>query len=121
MLYLYHKRVHIGCFVAFLMLTVINTVILLSTGANISPSDDIGIILLVVFLPILYLIPIFFPKISYHIACYLFSPIAKRPATELRADTEIKKIFLRARFFPLLIEDFILLLIFLNLIPYLFK
>ena len=121
MLYLYYKRAHTGCLIAFLLLTVANAVVLLSTGAEISVSEDIDLILLGTIPLLFYLISILLPEVSYRITCPFLSLFAKRPASEIREDSEIKRCFLRGRFFPLLIEDFVLLLIFLNLIPYLFK
>ena len=121
MLYLYHKKAHISCIVVFISLTILNAAILFSTAAEISPSDDIDLVLLVAVPLAFYLISMTLPELSYRIMCPLLSLLAKRPAAELREDSEIKKTFLRGRFFPLLIEDFVLLLIFFNLIPHLFK
>ena len=121
MLYLYYKRAHVGCLVAFILLVLANAVMLILTEGKISPSDNIDLILGVKVPLVFYIIQMLFPEISYRITCRVISLFTKLSASKLREDTEIKKSFLRARFLPLVIEDFILLLIFFSLIPYLFK
>lgn len=120
MLYLYHKKLHIGCVISFVALVVIYLVLLITNGANLSYSVESGFFVLLTCFLVIYLFTMLLPDVAYFIFIKLISLFTKRSSQQLLSDEVIKKNFLRSRFIYLGLCDFILLLFLFELLTHLF-
>ncbi len=116
MLYLYHKKIHIGCIIAFVLLSAMNAAVLISQNVTISLSRNAELILSVSIPLVLYLISMLIPTCVWHILCKISPIFAKKSGADIESDGEIKKAFMRSRFIPLILTDYLLLIIFFELL-----
>ena len=102
------------------LLVITDAVFILINRARFTSSDELGILIIIGVLLVIYLVSMFLPSVAFFILSLFISLFTRRSISDIRGDDAIVSNFNRGRFVYLLFADFMLLLIFLEAVSYLF-